>query len=273
MHGVPLGFFLFLQVLLPQRCWAQPMSTLSMGEQSRAQLARSLVVAATPPAPGPAASGTQLPMRAGVRATSCATVCIDEFSSTIDRQTAQAMAVGVAAWLRTHAVRPVVVAACHADVVEALRPDWLFLTGEQTLLIATQVLSPPTNAPPVPPLQTPVVLAGAVSATSPPPLALAAITSPWQPTVAAAGASSDMAVPAGAVPEILIDWQVPHPVIDLAPCPRTHWTALFHSHHYLTSKLHGGCRAYLARWQGVPVGFVASTHTYGLGDGVRPRLL
>lgn len=83
--------------------WLRPFPVLSNGERFRANLAR--VIAESP-----------------------AEVVIDEFSSVVDRQVAKIGAQAFAkAWRRTEG--RAVVLSCHRDVLDWLRPDWLFDTS------------------------------------------------------------------------------------------------------------------------------------------------
>jgi len=86
--------------------WLRPCHVLSTGERFRADLAR--IVCAAPPR-----------------------VVVDEFSSVVDRQIARIGAMAFArAWRRTGG--QAVLLSCHHDIVEWLRPDWIFdtATGE-----------------------------------------------------------------------------------------------------------------------------------------------
>lgn len=84
--------------------WLRPFSVLSNGEQFRAGLARLIVEA--PDA-----------------------VVVDEFTSVIDRQVAKIAAAAFAkAWRRNKGGR-IVLLSCHYDVVEWIKPDWVYDTG------------------------------------------------------------------------------------------------------------------------------------------------
>jgi GNAT superfamily N-acetyltransferase len=84
--------------------WVKPYRILSTGQRFRADLARMLAAA-----------------EAGQD------VCIDEYSSTIDRTVARAASVSVARFLRKLPTgnSRFVVATCHRDVLEWLTPDWV----------------------------------------------------------------------------------------------------------------------------------------------------
>lgn len=81
--------------------WLRPYSVLSTGEQFRVMLARTLVE-----------SSTEKP------------ISIDEFTSVVDRQVAKIGAHAAQKWVRRNG-RQLVVATCHYDVAEWLRPDWV----------------------------------------------------------------------------------------------------------------------------------------------------
>jgi GNAT superfamily N-acetyltransferase len=83
--------------------WLRPYRVLSNGEQFRANLARLI---------------SEAPARA----------VLDEFSSVVDRQIAQVGAGAFAkAWRRTGG--QVVLLSCHYDVLDWIRPDWVFDTA------------------------------------------------------------------------------------------------------------------------------------------------
>lgn len=79
--------------------WLKPFRVLSNGEQFRATLARTLV--------------DEAPL-----------VCVDEFTSVIDRTVAQIGSAAVAKAVRRTAKQFVAV-SCHEDVCEWLQPDWV----------------------------------------------------------------------------------------------------------------------------------------------------
>lgn len=88
--------------------WLRPFHVLSMGEQFRANLARLVCEAPT-------------------------FAVVDEFSSVVDRQIAKVGAGAFAkAWRRTGG--QVVLLSCHDDILDWIRPDWVFSTntGELT---------------------------------------------------------------------------------------------------------------------------------------------
>lgn len=86
--------------------WLRPYATLSNGEQFRAGLARVLAEA----------DGL---------------VVIDEFTSVVDRQVAKIASHALAQYARRTG-RQVVVASCHYDVIDWLRPDWMIEPADQT---------------------------------------------------------------------------------------------------------------------------------------------
>ena len=80
--------------------WVKPYSALSTGERFRADLARTL-------APG---------------------AVVDEFTSVVDRNVAQAASRSIRRYVDTGIVRNIVLATCHRDVLPDLRPDWIIDT-------------------------------------------------------------------------------------------------------------------------------------------------
>lgn len=80
--------------------WLRPYSVLSNGEQFRVTLARLL-----------AEQGE------GV-------LCVDEFSSVVDRQVAKIASYAAGKYARRQG-RQFVAASCHEDVIDWLRPDWI----------------------------------------------------------------------------------------------------------------------------------------------------
>lgn len=80
----------------------KPYRLLSNGEQYRVTLARRLAEKAD-----------------GI-------LCVDEFTSVVDRTVAHGLCASLRRYLSPHSM--VVVATCHADVIEWLRPDWVVNT-------------------------------------------------------------------------------------------------------------------------------------------------
>lgn len=83
--------------------WVRPYHVLSTGERHRADLARALKDGA----------------------------CIDEFTSTVDRTTAMSVSRCVSRYARNKALKRVVVASCHEDILPWLQPDWVYYTAPQ----------------------------------------------------------------------------------------------------------------------------------------------
>lgn len=81
--------------------WLRPFHVLSTGEKFRADLA--------------------LRLRDGA--------VIDEFTSVVDRNVAKACSVALRRYADNNALRNVVLASCHYDIVEWLQPDWVFDTN------------------------------------------------------------------------------------------------------------------------------------------------
>lgn len=84
----------------------KPYHTLSTGQKARADLARLLEDNAT----------------------------IDEFSSTVDRNVAKAMATAIGKYIRRNNIKNVLIVSCHNDFLEYLKPDWTYDTGSKKLL-------------------------------------------------------------------------------------------------------------------------------------------
>lgn len=81
--------------------WLRPFHVLSTGEKFRADLA--------------------IRLRDGA--------VIDEFTSVVDRNVAKACSVALRRYADKKALRNVVLASCHYDIVEWLQPDWVFDTN------------------------------------------------------------------------------------------------------------------------------------------------
>lgn len=80
--------------------WVKPFNVLSNGERFRAELARSLNDHAV----------------------------IDEYTSVVDRNVAQAASKSLSKYIRARGVKNVVISTCHRDVLEWLQPDWIIDT-------------------------------------------------------------------------------------------------------------------------------------------------
>tara|TARA_R110000823_G_C15886479_1_gene495598 strand:+ start:169 stop:1383 length:1215 start_codon:yes stop_codon:yes gene_type:complete len=87
--------------------WVKPYSVLSNGEKFRANLARSLKPNAV----------------------------IDEFTSVVDRNIAQAASKTFAKYIRSNNLKGVVVASCHRDIIAMLEPDWIIDTDAAQYVI------------------------------------------------------------------------------------------------------------------------------------------
>jgi GNAT superfamily N-acetyltransferase len=85
--------------------WCSPFHVLSTGEQFRANLARQLETGSI----------------------------IDEFTSVVDRSVAKAACVGLRRYADKYDVRDIVLASCHYDILDWLRPDWYFDTRDGKL--------------------------------------------------------------------------------------------------------------------------------------------
>lgn len=87
-------------------CWIRPVHTLSNGQKARAEAALIMCQDKT-------------------------IVCIDEFSSVVDRTVAKAMAHCVQKFARKNK-RRIVLCSCHYDVLAWLQPDWVIDCNEQS---------------------------------------------------------------------------------------------------------------------------------------------
>jgi len=85
--------------------WCRPFHVLSNGEQFRAGLARKLKNGAV----------------------------IDEFTSVVDRNVAKAASVAMRRYVDRKSLKKIVLASCHYDILEWLRPDWYFDTTDGIL--------------------------------------------------------------------------------------------------------------------------------------------
>jgi energy-coupling factor transporter ATP-binding protein EcfA2/GNAT superfamily N-acetyltransferase len=81
--------------------WVRPYSTLSNGEQFRADMARSIIEATDP-------------------------IVIDEFTSVVDRQVAKVASHAVQKAIRRSPDKRFVAVTCHYDVEDWLQPDWVY---------------------------------------------------------------------------------------------------------------------------------------------------
>lgn len=85
--------------------WLKPFSVLSNGQQFRAELARAL-----------------LENKNGV--------IFDEFTSVVDRDVAKIGCAAVEKTLRKKGLPPFIAVSCHYDIIDWLRPDWVYDVGE-----------------------------------------------------------------------------------------------------------------------------------------------
>jgi ABC-type ATPase with predicted acetyltransferase domain len=87
-------------------CWVRPVSTLSNGQRARAEAA--------------------LLMSDKTRSI----ICIDEWTSVVDRTVAKAMSHCVQKFARKFDKR-IILLSCHADIIEWVKPDWLIDCNKQ----------------------------------------------------------------------------------------------------------------------------------------------
>lgn len=85
--------------------WMRPYHVLSTGEQFRADMAQALENNAV----------------------------IDEFTSVVDRNVARACASAIRRYVDSHQLSNLVLASCHYDIIDWLRPDWVFDTSSGRL--------------------------------------------------------------------------------------------------------------------------------------------
>lgn len=86
--------------------WLQPYSTLSNGQKFRADMARVLAEKEA--------------------------VCVDEFTSVVDRAVAKSVCVALKKYMSRTGKR-ILLISCHADIIEWLQPDWVFNTNTGAL--------------------------------------------------------------------------------------------------------------------------------------------
>jgi ABC-type lipoprotein export system ATPase subunit/GNAT superfamily N-acetyltransferase len=92
-------------------CWIRPYKTLSNGQQARAQAAFLM-------------SKTN------------DIVCLDEWTSVVDRTVAKAMSVCVDKFTRKNN-KKIILCSCHYDIIEWLRPDWIIDCNRQEFQLPT----------------------------------------------------------------------------------------------------------------------------------------
>lgn len=97
--------------------WCRPFHVLSNGEQFRAGLARKLENGAV----------------------------VDEFTSVIDRNVAKAASVAMRRYVDRTRLKNIVLASCHYDILEWLRPDWYFDTVDGILHDGRSLQRPKIN--------------------------------------------------------------------------------------------------------------------------------
>jgi len=98
--------------------WLRPFSTLSNGEQYRANLAYIV---------GSAKENE--------------VILIDEYTSVVDRDVAKAMSNALQKYIR-RTNKKIVLASCHFDIMEWLQPDWIYSPSKGRLEIASQLRQP-----------------------------------------------------------------------------------------------------------------------------------
>lgn len=92
-------------------CWIRPFKTLSNGQQARALAAFLLT------------KDEEI-------------VCIDEWTSVVDRTVAKAMSVCIDKFTRRYD-KKIILCSCHYDIIEWVRPDWLIDCNSQTFKLPT----------------------------------------------------------------------------------------------------------------------------------------
>lgn len=98
--------------------WLRPFSTLSNGEQYRANLAYIV---------GSAKENE--------------VILIDEYTSVVDRDVAKAMSNALQKYIR-RTNKKIVLASCHFDIMEWLQPDWIYSPSKGRLEIAPSLRQP-----------------------------------------------------------------------------------------------------------------------------------
>ncbi len=91
--------------------WLAPYNILSTGQKYRADLAKSL--------------------KSGV--------VFDEFTSVIDRNTAKSLSNSIQKFIRKEQITEVVFASVHRDVIDYLKPDWIYDTDTRKLTINSDI--------------------------------------------------------------------------------------------------------------------------------------
>lgn len=91
--------------------WLKPYKVLSNGEKFRADMARSLHDNAV----------------------------IDEFTSVVNRECAISCSTSMEKYIRKNNLQNVVFASCHDDIIEYLKPDWIYDTDKKELSVGRSV--------------------------------------------------------------------------------------------------------------------------------------
>lgn len=87
-------------------CWLKPYTVLSNGEKMRIDLARAMLEETDKP------------------------IIFDEFTSVVDRDVAKITSHAVQKYVRKNKKKFIAV-SCHYDIIEWLRPDWIFDTNKK----------------------------------------------------------------------------------------------------------------------------------------------
>jgi len=90
-------------------CWVRPVKTLSNGQRARAEAALLMVQDAE-------------------------VICIDEWTSVVDRTVAKAMSHCVQKFAKKRN-KQIILLSCHYDIIEWLSPDWVIDCNEQKFLL------------------------------------------------------------------------------------------------------------------------------------------
>lgn len=90
-------------------CWVRPVKTLSNGQRARAEAALLMV------------QGADI-------------ICIDEWTSVVDRTVAKAMSHCIQKFAKKRGKR-IILLSCHYDIIEWLRPDFVIDCNEQKFLL------------------------------------------------------------------------------------------------------------------------------------------
>lgn len=83
--------------------WIRPFNVLSNGEQYRASLAKAISDAKVGDI-----------------------IFVDEYTSVVDRNVAMAMSNALQKYIRKHTTIKIILATCHYDILEWLRPNWIY---------------------------------------------------------------------------------------------------------------------------------------------------